>query len=96
MSRYLKALQVFKEGNSMKRAFDAVGVDRSTIARTSAIVELKLTAPDVFKALPPWNDRTEKLSTFVDRCRSAMTPKRKEKIIKMKSENELLLFSTTL
>ena len=65
----MKALEAFKEGNSMKRAFDSVGVDWSTIARTSAVVELKIAAPDVSKALPPWNNRTEKLSTFVDRCR---------------------------
>ena len=68
----------------MKAAFDAVGVDRNTIARTAVIAELSLAAPEVFKAMSPWNEKVEKLSTFVDRCRSALTAEIKSRISEMK------------
>lgn len=62
----------------MKAAFDAIGVDRNTIARTAIIAELHLAAPDVLKSMGQWNDKTETLSTFIGRCRSALTTEIKE------------------
>ncbi|RXN19909.1 Inhibitor of growth [Labeo rohita] len=71
--RYLDTLEAFKKGKSMKAAFDAIGVDRNTIARTAIVAELHLVAPDVLKSMGQWNDKTETLSTFTGRCRSALT-----------------------
>ena len=74
----------------MKSAFEEVGVDRNTIARTAVIAELSLAAPEAFRALGQWNEKFEKLSTFVDRCRAAITAEIKECISKMKENGALL------
>ena len=68
----------------MKSAFKEV-----TIARTAVIAELTLAAPEAFRALGQWNERSEKLSTFVDRCRGANTAEIKECISKMKENGTL-------
>ncbi|XP_034142594.1 coiled-coil domain-containing protein 106-like [Esox lucius] len=90
IARYKLALQAFKQGNSMRAAFDSVGLDRTTIARTAPVAELHLAAPDVLKGLGPWNEKVEKLSSFVERCRSVMTTDIKNKISQMKIDGELL------
>ncbi|RXN38377.1 transposase-like protein [Labeo rohita] len=77
--RYLDTLEAFKKGKSMKAAFDAIGVDRNTIAQTAIVAELHLAAPDVLKFMGQWNHKTETLSTFTGRCRSALTTEIKEK-----------------
>ncbi|XP_043091704.1 uncharacterized protein LOC122341994 [Puntigrus tetrazona] len=64
--RYLDTLEAFKKVKSMKAAFDAIGVDRNTIARTAIIAELHLAAPDVLKTMGQWNDKTETLSRFIE------------------------------
>ena len=74
----------------MKSAFEEVSVDRNTIARTAVIAELSLAAPEAFKALGQWNEKSEKLSTFVDRCRAAITAEIKEHISEMKENGTLL------
>ena len=73
----------------MKAAFDAVGVDRNTVARTAIVAELHLAAPEVFESIS-WNERVESLSTFIARCRSLVTPEIKDKISKMKTDGDLL------
>ncbi|CAL8369855.1 unnamed protein product [Gadus morhua 'NCC'] len=54
--RYVAALEAFRRGKSMKAAFDAVGVDRNTVARTAIVAELHLAAPEVFESIS-WNER---------------------------------------
>lgn len=68
----------------MKAAFENVGLDRATIARTAVVAELNLAAPEAFHTIIPWNERVEKLSTFIDRCRAAISNEIKEKISQMK------------
>ncbi|XP_043089965.1 uncharacterized protein LOC122340412 [Puntigrus tetrazona] len=88
--RYLDTLEAFKKVKSMKAAFDAIGVDRNTIARTAIIAELHLAAPDVLKTMGQWNDKTETLSRFIGKCHSALTTEIKEKITQMKADGDLL------
>ncbi|XP_062278329.1 uncharacterized protein LOC133983305 [Scomber scombrus] len=71
IARYKMAIDAFNRGGSMKAAFDCIGADRTTISRTAPIAELSIAAPDIFKNVGPWNERKEKLSSFIDRCRAA-------------------------
>ncbi|KAI7799902.1 putative coiled-coil domain-containing protein 106-like, partial [Triplophysa rosa] len=80
VARYKLALEAFKKGSSMKAAFESLGLDRATIARTAVVAELKLAAPEAFDTIAPWNERVEKLSTFIVRCRAAISSDIKEKI----------------
>ena len=80
IARYKMALEAFNLGGSMKAAFDHVGTDRNTVSRSAPLAELSIAAPDVFKGLGSWDDRKEKLSSFIRRCREAMTPEIKEDI----------------
>ena len=84
------ALKAFQEGHSMKTDFVSMGVDRCTIARTAPIAELKISVPDRFKEVRPWDQRSEKLSAFVERCRTAMTDEIRDRIKKLKADDELL------
>ena len=79
----------------MKAAFEHVGADRNTVSRTAPIAELSIAAPDVFKGLGPWDERTEKMASFIARCREAMTPEIKEEIGRMKVEGLLLPIAGT-
>ncbi|XP_026075129.1 uncharacterized protein LOC113054056 isoform X1 [Carassius auratus] len=90
IARYMAALQEFRRSISMKVAFDRVGVDRNTISRTAAIAELSLAAPEVFHALPPWDEKEETLAHYAFRCRQAMDDSIKAKIKSMKAKGELL------
>ncbi|XP_026863774.2 uncharacterized protein KIAA1958 isoform X1 [Electrophorus electricus] len=90
IARYMTALQEFRRSVSMKVAFDRVGVDRNTISRTAAIAELSLAAPEVFHALPPWDEKEETLAHYAIRCRQAMDDNIKAKIKAMKAKGELL------
>ncbi|XP_016302806.1 uncharacterized protein kiaa1958 isoform X2 [Sinocyclocheilus anshuiensis] len=90
IARYMAALQEFQRSVSMKVAFDRVGVDRNTISRTAAIAELSLAAPEVFHALPPWDEKEETLAHYAVRCRQAMDDSIKAKIKSMKAKGELL------
>ncbi|XP_043105720.1 uncharacterized protein LOC122352371 isoform X3 [Puntigrus tetrazona] len=90
IARYMAALQEFRRSVSMKVAFDRVGVDRNTISRTAAIAELSLAAPEVFHALPPWDEKEETLAHYAIRCRQAMDDSIKAKIKSMKAKGELL------
>ncbi|XP_051974022.1 uncharacterized protein LOC127637138 isoform X1 [Xyrauchen texanus] len=90
IARYMAALQEFRRSVSMKVAFDRVGVDRNTISRTAAIAELSLAAPEVFHALPPWDEKEETLAHYAVRCRQAMDDSIKSKIKSMKAKGELL------
>ncbi|KAL1266940.1 hypothetical protein QQF64_002615 [Cirrhinus molitorella] len=90
IARYMAALQEFRRSVSMKVAFDRVGVDRNTISRTAAIAELSLAAPEVFHALPPWDEKEETLAHYAVRCRQAMDESIKAKIKSMKAKGELL------
>lgn len=74
----------------MEAAFEEVGVDRNTIARTTVIAELYLTAPEDFKAVGQWNEKSEKLSSYVDRCRAAITTEIKQHFSEMKENGTLL------
>lgn len=74
----------------MKAAFEEVGVDRNTIARTAVIAELSLAAPEAFKAVGQWNEKSENLSSYVDRCHAAITTEIKQHISKMKENGTLL------
>ena len=42
INRYKKALKYYKKAGSIKRAFDHLGVDRYTAARTAPITELSI------------------------------------------------------
>ncbi|XP_036410750.1 coiled-coil domain-containing protein 106-like [Megalops cyprinoides] len=42
IQRYKAALKYYREGNSMRRAFEKAGIDRNTISRTAQIAELYL------------------------------------------------------
>lgn len=90
IARYMAALQEFRRSVSMKVAFDRVGVDRNTISRTAAIAELSLAAPEIFHALPPWDEKEETLAHYAIRCRQAMDDSIKAKIKNMKAKGELL------
>ncbi|KAL7847871.1 hypothetical protein AOLI_G00225890 [Acnodon oligacanthus] len=90
IARYMTALQEFRRSVSMKVAFDRVGVDRNTISRTAAIAELSLAAPEVFHALPPWDEKEETLAHYASRCKQAMDDSIKAKIKAMKAKGELL------
>ncbi|XP_022536913.1 uncharacterized protein KIAA1958 isoform X1 [Astyanax mexicanus] len=90
IARYMTALQEFRRSVSMKVAFDRVGVDRNTISRTAAIAELSLAAPEVFHALPPWDEKEETLAHYAIRCKQAMDDSIKAKIKAMKAKGELL------
>ncbi|XP_030623762.1 uncharacterized protein kiaa1958 [Chanos chanos] len=90
IARYMAALQEFRRSVSMKVAFDRVGVDRNTISRTAAIAELSLAAPEVFHALPPWDEKEETLAHYAVRCRQAMDENIKAKIKAMKAKGDLL------
>eukprot|EP00063_Salmo_salar_P028052 XP_014002887.1 PREDICTED: uncharacterized protein LOC106572866 [Salmo salar] len=90
IARYMAALQEFRRSVSMKVAFDRVGVDRNTISRTAAIAELSLAAPEVFHALPPWDEKEETLAHYAHRCRQAMDDTIRAKIKTMKTKGELL------
>ncbi|KAI4896877.1 hypothetical protein NFI96_025204 [Prochilodus magdalenae] len=90
IARYMTALQEFRRSVSMKVAFDRVGVDRNTISRTAAIAELSLAAPEVFHALPPWDEKEETLAHYAVRCKQAMDDSIKAKIKAMKAKGELL------
>lgn len=90
IARYMAALQEFRRSVSMKVAFDRVGVDRNTISRTAAIAELSLAAPEIFHALPPWDEKEETLAHYAVRCRQAMDDSIKAKIKSMKAKGELL------
>ncbi|KAL7383863.1 hypothetical protein ABVT39_019434 [Epinephelus coioides] len=94
IARYKMAMDAFNRGGSMKAAFDCIGADRNTVCRTAPIAELSIAAPDIFKNVGAWNEHKEKLSSFVDRCRAAMTPEVKEKITKMKEDGDLLPIAT--
>lgn len=94
IARYKMALDAFNRGGSMKAAFDCIGADRNTVSRTAPIAELSLAGPDIFQNVGPWKERKEKLSSFIDRCRAAMTPEVKEKIAKMKEDGGLLPIAT--
>ena len=50
IKRYKAALDVYREGSSMKAAFESIGVDRNTIARTAAIAELSLAKYSLFNS----------------------------------------------
>ncbi|KAM9519289.1 uncharacterized protein kiaa1958 isoform 4-T5 [Salvelinus alpinus] len=90
IARYMAALQEFRRSVSMKVAFDRVGVDRNTISRTAAIAELSLAAPEVFHALPPWDEKEETLAHYAHRCRQAMDDNIRAKIKTMKTKGDLL------
>ncbi|XP_037607702.1 uncharacterized protein LOC119477688 isoform X2 [Sebastes umbrosus] len=90
IARYMAALQEFRRSVSMKVAFDRVGVDRNTISRTAAIAELSLSAPEVFHALAPWDEKEETLAHYAHRCRQAMDDNIRVKIKMMKAKGELL------
>ncbi|XP_036832453.1 uncharacterized protein KIAA1958 isoform X2 [Oncorhynchus mykiss] len=90
IARYMAALQEFRRSVSMKVAFDRVGVDRNTISRTAAIAELSLAAPEVFHALPPWDEKEETLAHYAHRCRQAMDDTIRAKIKTMKTKGDLL------
>uniref|UniRef100_A0A4W5LPJ9 Coiled-coil domain containing 106a n=1 Tax=Hucho hucho TaxID=62062 RepID=A0A4W5LPJ9_9TELE len=90
IARYMAALQEFRLSVSMKVAFDRVGVDRNTISRTAAIAELSLAAPEVFHALPPWDEKEETLAHYAHRCRQAMDDTIRAKIKTMKTKGDLL------
>ncbi|XP_066530914.1 coiled-coil domain-containing protein 106-like [Hoplias malabaricus] len=95
IARYKTALEAFKKGSSMKAAIDSVGLDRATIVRTAVVAELKIAAPELFDSIAPWNQRVEKLSVFVERCRAEVTSDVKSKICQMKIDGELLPIATT-
>lgn len=80
----------------MKAAFDLIGADRNTVSRTAPIVELSLAAPEVFETLGSWDERKEKMSSFVARCRDAMTPEIREEINRMKVEGLLLPIANSI
>ncbi|KAG7471656.1 hypothetical protein JOB18_008157 [Solea senegalensis] len=67
IASYKKCIDAFNRGGSMKAAFDCIGADRNTVSRTAPIAELSIAAPDIFKKVGAWNERKEKLSSFVDR-----------------------------
>nr|XP_033487572.1 coiled-coil domain-containing protein 106-like [Epinephelus lanceolatus] len=90
IKRYKAVLKKYNEGGSMKAAFEEVSVDRNTIARTAVIAELSLAAPEAFIAVGQWNEKSEKLAAFVDRCRAIITIKCKGEISKMKEKGTLL------
>ena len=54
----------------------------------------QISAPDVFKEVRPWDQRSEKLSAFVERCRTAMTDEIRDRIKKLKADDELLPFAS--
>ncbi|XP_038585882.1 coiled-coil domain-containing protein 106-like [Micropterus salmoides] len=82
IARYMAALKEFRHSVSMKVAFDRVGVDRNTISRTAAIAELSLAAPEVFHALPPWDEKEETLARYAiaadRRWMTALRPRSKQ------------------
>ncbi|XP_056240187.1 coiled-coil domain-containing protein 106-like [Seriola aureovittata] len=94
VARYKMAMDAFNRGGSMKAAFETIGADRNTVSRTAPIAEISIAAPEIFRNVGAWDERKEKLSTFIERCRSAMTPEVKEKILKMKQEGTLLPIAT--
>lgn len=81
-------LKIYNKRGSVKATFEEVGVDRNT--RTAVIAELSLAAPDAFKAIGQWNEKSEKLSSYVDRCRAAITAEIKRNITDMKEKGTLL------
>ena len=72
----------------MKRSFEHLGVDRNTIARTAPIAELYISFSDVFKSLS--RDEHEKISTFTERCKAAITAEMAHTIKLKKKAGELL------
>ena len=74
----------------MKRAFEETGNDRQTIARTSVVAELAFAAPEAYKAIGEWKEKSEKLTDYVVKCREAVTPEIAAKIEEMKGNGELL------
>ncbi|XP_056233812.1 coiled-coil domain-containing protein 106-like [Seriola aureovittata] len=94
VARYKMAMDAFNRGVLMKAAFETVGADRNTVSRTAPIAEISIAAPEIFRNVGAWDERKEKLSTFIERCHSAMTPEVKEKILKMKQEGTLLPIAT--
>lgn len=86
--RYKKALKSFKKTGSMKRAFEHLGVDRNTIARTAPIAELHIIFSDIFEGLT--KDDHEKISVFTERCRAAITAEMACTLTHKKNAGELL------
>ena len=73
IGRYMKVLKHYTKVGSMKRAFDMEHVN--TIARTAPIAELAIVFPeDYAKVIEAGEDEKEKLATFSERCRGAITP----------------------
>ncbi|XP_056464860.1 coiled-coil domain-containing protein 106-like [Gadus chalcogrammus] len=86
--RYMRALKSFKKTGSMKRAFEHLGVDRNTIARTAPIAEVHIIFPDIFEGLS--KDSHDKISTFTERCREAITAEMASTLTHKKNAGELL------
>lgn len=62
---------------------------------TTVVAELKLAAPEAFHTIILWNEHVEKLSTFINRCRAAISTNINEKISQMKIDGELLPIANT-
>ena len=88
MRRYKRALKSLKKNGSMKRAFEYLGVDRNTIVRTAPIAEVNIIFPDIFEGLS--KDSHEKISTFTERCREAITAEMASTLTHKKNAGELL------
>ncbi|KAJ8332976.1 hypothetical protein SKAU_G00245280 [Synaphobranchus kaupii] len=88
--RYKSALKSYKRCGSMKRAFEHERVDRNTIARTAPIAELAIAFPDAFADVPEWDGTIEKMASYADRCRKAISEDMAGKIKAMKKKSQLL------
>uniref|UniRef100_A0A3B3RAK3 Uncharacterized LOC111856887 n=1 Tax=Paramormyrops kingsleyae TaxID=1676925 RepID=A0A3B3RAK3_9TELE len=90
VARYKKALKLHALGKPMPRCFRHIGVNRNTMARTAAIAELFIAAPEVYATLPPWNEATETVASFSKRCKEAMNGEVSSKIKSFKAQGKLL------
>ncbi|XP_035268067.1 coiled-coil domain-containing protein 106-like [Anguilla anguilla] len=87
---YRSALKSYKRCGSMKRAFAHERVDRNTIARTAPIAEIAIAFPDAFADVPEWDGAVEKMASYADRCRKAISEDMAGKIKAMKNKGQLL------
>ena len=78
---------------SMRAAFEEIGVDRNTVARTAIVAELSIAAPEAYDAVGQWDEKAETLTAYVQKCRSAITPEIRARINELKDGGKLLPIS---
>ncbi|CAJ1069756.1 Coiled-coil domain-containing protein 106 [Xyrichtys novacula] len=92
VERYKKVLGHFQKGKNLSESYNAVDVNRNTIAASASIPELAISAPDKYADVLQGYSRSQKLNVFVQECSKVLSedPELMAKVDELKDEGKLL------